>query len=116
MITRFEWNPKRTAAALALAQGHARERVASALGVTRKTIYNWLCVPEFAAEVDRLSSMVGIAGRAERLRITMRVVRRKVRDETVETDRDLLDWLKFAQSETQGVKLDLAKLAAACAQ
>lgn len=54
--------------------------------------------------------MVGIAARAERLRVAMRVVRQKVKDENVETDRDLLDWLRFAQRETQGVKLDLAKL------
>ena len=110
MITRFEWTPKRTVAALALAHGRTREQAASEAGTTRKTIYNWLQEPEFAAEVDRLSSMVGIAAKAERLRVAMRVVRQKVKGETVETDRDLLDWLRFAQSETRGVKLDLAKI------
>ena len=57
--------------------------------------------------------MVGVASRAERLRLAMRVVKQKVRKETGEivTDRDILDWLKFAQSETDGVKLDLSKLA-----
>ena len=63
---------------------------------------------EFSAEVDRLSLMVDIAGRAERLRIAMRLVRAK----GYQSDRDLLDWLKYAQSETDGVKLDLTKLAA----
>ncbi len=29
----------------------------------------------------------------------------------IETDKDLLDWLKIAQSETDGIKLDLADLA-----
>jgi hypothetical protein len=46
----------------------------------------------------------------------MRAVRQKVSDEAVETDRDLLDWLRFAQSETQGIKIDLTRLAEAYAQ
>ena len=37
----------------------------------------------------------------------MRVVRQRVRNDHVETDKDLLDWLKFAQRETEGLKLDL---------
>jgi len=45
--------------------------------------------------------MIGIANRAERLRIANRVIQQKV-NETVQTDRDVLDWLKFAQSETDG--------------
>lgn len=50
--------------------------------------------------------MIDIASRAERLRIAMRAVRQKVRaDGTPETERDLLDWLKYAQSETIGIKL-----------
>lgn len=60
--------------------------------------------------------MIGIASRAERLRIAQRVARQKVNDEgLVSTEKDLLDWLKFAQSETDGIKLDLAKLAAVSA-
>lgn len=116
MITRFEWTPKRTAAAMALAQGDTREQVASDVGVTRKTIYNWLLAADFAAEVDRLSSMVDISSRAHRLRLAMRVVRSKVQDDVPQTDKDLLDWLRFAQSETQGVKLDLARLLEVYAQ
>ena len=83
---------------------------AAAIGVGRKTICNWLCVPEFVAEIDRLSCMIDVASRAERLRMAMRVVRQKVRaDGTVETERDVLDWLKFAQSETTGIKLGFSK-------
>lgn len=59
--------------------------------------------------------MIGIASRAERLRFAMRVVRQKTKG-TIETDKDLLDWLKFAQSETEGVKLDLSKLATTFAE
>lgn len=62
------------------------------------------------AEVDRLSLMVDVSSRAERLRITMRAVRQKTPGNKILTDKDLLDWLKFAQSETDGLKLDLAKL------
>jgi hypothetical protein len=107
MITRFEWTQKRTAAAIALAKGHARERVARDVGATRKTLYNWLCVPEFSAEVDRLTLMVDVAAKAARMRIASRVIRSKVKAGIPETSKDLLDWLKFAQSETQGVKLGL---------
>jgi hypothetical protein len=80
------------------------------VGVTRKTLYNWLQQPEFSQEVDRLSSMTDIASKAERMRIAMRAVRQKVKGEKVETNRDLLDWLRFAQSETQGVELALTRL------
>lgn len=112
MVTQFEWNEKRTAAAIALAEGRTEQDIADTLELERKTLWNWKQVPEFAAEVDRLSLMVNIAGRAERLRIAMRVARQRVREDGVDTEKDLLDWLKFAQSETDGVKLDLSKLAA----
>lgn len=110
MFTQFHWTPKRTKAALALAEGQSQQAVADEIGVCRKTICNWLCVTAFAAEVDRLSCMIDVASRAERLRIVMRVVRQKVRaDGTPETEKDLLDWLKFAQSETTGIKLGFSR-------
>lgn len=66
----------------------------------------------FREEVDRLSVMMGIASRAERLRIAKRVVRQRVKDDgLITSDKDLLDWLKFAQSETDGAKLDLTAIA-----
>lgn len=106
MPTQFHWSSKRQKAALALAEGQSQQAVAEATGVCRKTICNWLCVPAFAAEVDRLSCMIDIASRAERLRIAMRVVRQRVREDGhVESCKDVLDWLKFAQSETTGIKL-----------
>lgn len=111
MSTQFQWSPTRENAALGLAQGYSQQAVADAIGVCRKTICNWLCVPEFAAEVDRLSCMIDISSRAERLRMAMRAVRQRVREDgTIETDRDVLDWLKFAQSETTGIKLGLSTM------
>jgi len=113
MVTRFEWDDKRTAAAIALAEGYTQQEVAEKVEVAPKTIWNWLQVTEFAAEVDRLSLMMGIASRAERLRLAMRVVRQKTGNSgVIETEKDILDWVKFAQSETDGIKLDLSKLAA----
>src|SRR5690606_7989190 len=106
--TDFNWTDAATNAALSLATGHTQAEAAEEAGVTDRTIRRWLNDPEFAAEVDRLTLMSGISTRAERLRIAMRVARQKVREETGEilTTKDILDWLKFAQSETDGVKLD----------
>jgi len=55
--------------------------------------------------------MVGLSSRAERLRIAMQVARQKVREDGgFDTGKDLLDWLKFVQSETDGAKFDLAAI------
>jgi hypothetical protein len=78
-----------------------------------RTVQRWLEDNDFSAEVDRLTLMTGIAARAERLRIAKRVVAQRIRKEDgfVHTKHDLLDWLKFVQGETDGIKLDLAALA-----
>ena len=110
MPTQFQWLPKRAKAALTLAEGQSQQAVADAIGVCRKTICNRLCVRQFAAEVDRLSLMINIASSSERLRIAMRAVRQRVRDDgTIDTDRDVLDWLKFAQTETTGIQLKYSR-------
>lgn len=110
----FQWSAARRTAALALAEGKTQKETATEAEVTDRTIRSWLSHPEFAAEVDRLSLMTHIASRAERLRIAKRVVRQMVKDDkTIKTDKDLLDWLKFAQGETDGIKVDAAKLIAA---
>jgi hypothetical protein len=107
----FEWTKKRETAALTLAKGHTQAEAADTAGVSGKTIYRWLLVPEFAQEVDRLSLMIEVANRAHRLRIANRVIRQMVREgEAIPTTKDLLDWLKYAQGETDGVKLDLVNL------
>lgn len=105
------WDKTRNEAAKLLAVGYNKQYVADEVGVSRGTIYNWLDDPEFSAEVDRLSTMVDAASRAERLRHTMRVLRSLMdEDGVLRTDKDALDWLKYAQSETDGTKLDLSKL------
>lgn len=105
----FKWTPARIKAAFALADGATQAVAAEEADVTDRTIRAWLSEPEFSAEVDRLTLMTGIATRAARLRVAKRIIERLAES----TEKDLLDWLKFAQSETDGVKLDLAKLSAA---
>lgn len=112
----FAWNDQRSRAAVLLASGATRDETAAEVGVNRATIFNWLHHPDFAAEIDRLSLMIGIASRAERLRLAMRAVKAKTKDGIPQSDKDVLEWLKFAQSETDGVKLDLGKLAASLAK
>lgn len=109
----FRWSEKARKAALALADGQTRAEAAKQADISERTLYRWLDDPDFSAEVDRLSLMTSIASRAERLRIAKRVARQKVRpDGTIDTDKDLLDWLKFAQGETDGFKMELETFAA----
>jgi len=114
-MSNFKWTKKREQAALWLAQGYTEAETSAEVGVTDRTIRRWKTDLEFATEVDRLSLIVGIASRAERLRIAMKAIRQKIQDDDtfVVTGKDLLDWLKFAQSETDGAKLDLAAIFAA---
>jgi hypothetical protein len=105
----FKWTPARKAAVFALAEGKTREQAAEAAEVTERSIYIWLQDPAFTEELDKLTLLVGIATRAERMRLVKRAVAQRFRDDgTVETKADVLDWLKFAQSETTGAVNDLA--------
>lgn len=106
-IEGFDWTPNKEQAAMLLAQGETQTETAKQVGVSMRSISRWVTNPLFIAEVDRLSHMVSVSNRAERLRLVMRVVKQKTKGENILTEKDLLDWLKFAQSETDGVKLDL---------
>lgn len=108
-LSHFVWTPKRSDAAELLAQGYTINETAERVGVSEKTIDRWKRDIEFISEVDRLSLMIDIASRSERLKIAKRVVRGLLAQRKP-TERDLLDWLKYAQSETDGVKLDLTAL------
>ena len=107
----FRWTAKSEAAALALADGQTQVEAAQQAGVDDRTIRRWLTNPEFAEEVDRLTLMTGIASKAERLRVAKRMIRQL----RFWTQKDLLDWLKYAQGETDGIKLDLTNLLSAVA-
>jgi transposase-like protein len=108
----FQWDDRKREAAMLLGDGHTYRATARAVGVSERTLWEWRRHSAFVEEVDRLSLMTDIASRAERLRIVKRVVMQRVSEEgLVESGRDLLDWLRFAQSETEGIKLHLALLA-----
>ena len=106
-MAEFQWTPKRDKAAFVLAGGYTQAETGKIVGVSERTIRRWLDCPEFMAEVDTLTHMVNVSKRAERLRLAMRAVRQLTRNGRIDTNKDVLDWLKFAQSETDGVKLDL---------
>jgi hypothetical protein len=111
IVSDFEWTKNKEAAAITLAKGGTQTEAADIAGVVDRTIRRWMNEPEFTQEVDRLSLMIEVANRAHRLRIANRVIRQMVKDEeTIPTSKDLLDWLKYAQGETDGVKLDLMSL------
>ncbi len=102
----FQWSPARRAACTALAEGRTQKEAAQAAEVTDRSIRTWLEHPEFAAEVDRLTLLTGISLRAERLRIVKRVIQQSVKDDQkIATTKDILEWLKHAQSETNGTDL-----------
>jgi transposase-like protein len=112
-VARWVWTKQRGEAAVMFAQGWLVREVAAKLGISERQIKRWRRTVEFGQEVDRLSTMVDVASRAERLRLAARVARQAIKDDgTIETNADLLDWLKFAQSETDGVKLDLTSMLA----
>ncbi len=105
----FKWNDKRSQAAVMLADGYTIDEVAEAIGVNSRSVDRWKADIEFSQEVDRLGLMVGIANKAERLKIARRMIRNLAKKQ-VPTHKDLLEWLKYAQGETDGIKLDLTPL------
>jgi hypothetical protein len=108
----FRWTKKAERAAISLAGGATREEAAAISGIGERTLYRWLDLPEFSEEVDRLTFLTGIAAKAERLRLAKRIVDNL----GLNTEKDLLDWLKYVQGETDGIKLDIADLYTAIAE
>lgn len=107
-MSEFEWTVKRQNAAMLLAEGYIVEEVATQIGIADRTIYRWKNEPQFSEEVDRLTMMIGMANRAERLRFIKRMIRKL----GLRTNRDSLEWIKLAQSETQGARIDLTDIIA----
>jgi transposase len=103
-MSEFRWSRNREAAALSLANGDTIKEAADKANVAERTVYRWKDSPDFEAEVDRLTLQTGISKRAERLRIAMAVVKARTQTQYPQTRADLLEWLKFAQSETDGAK------------
>lgn len=89
-----------------LAKGFAINEAAKELGVSEKTIDRWKRDIEFAQRLNEVSLTVGVALKAERLRMANRIARKLASNKTP-TRKDLLEWLKFAQSETDGNKVNV---------
>ncbi len=105
------WSEKVTNAAVMFAEGYSLSETAKKSGVSERSLSRLRALPEFMNEVVRLTYMVGVANRAHRLQMVNRVIRQKMQvDGTIDTTKDSLEWMKFAQSETDGAKIDLTKL------
>ena len=110
-MAQFKWTRNKEVAALALAEGYTEEETAKRAGVARRTICRWKKDIDFSLEVDRLTLMTGLSQKAARLRIAMKVIRQKIKEDgTIRTGRDSLEWIKYIQSETDGAKLDLSPI------
>jgi hypothetical protein len=107
----FKWGKKQEIAAIALANGDTQQEAADKANTSERTIRRWLAIAEFAEEVDRLTFLTGVANKAERIRLAKRVIN----TQGLRTEKDLLDWLKYVQGETDGVKLDFTELISAIA-
>lgn len=105
----FKWTKKKGEVAVLLADGFTIAETSKKTGVPTRTIDYWKSSIEFQTEIDRLSLMVGIANKGERLRLAKKIIRDLILKQHP-TQKDLLEWVKYAQSETDGVKLDLAAL------
>jgi len=108
-MSAFKWNKKKSKVAILLADGFTIADIAIKTGVVERTIYRWKNDIDFQSEIDRLSLMVGIASKGERLRLAKKIIRELISKQRP-TQKDLLEWVKYAQSETDGIKLDLATL------
>jgi len=92
-----------------LAEGYSINETARIVGISEKTIDRWLGGDmEFSREVDRLTLELGIAAKAERLRMAKRFVRQRIaKTGRIRSRYDILKWLEFAQSETTGAKFQV---------
>lgn len=107
--SRWKWNRKKEEAARLLAEGREVREAAEAAGVTPRTVTNWLNIPDFFDEVNRLTFQTELATRAGRLRALQRIVRNKVEAEGWTSQKDLLDILKALGDESDGAVTGVAE-------
>lgn len=114
-MSSFNWTDKADKVCADLAEGFTQKEVAARNNLSVRTVQRWLDDNEFKEEMERLSSMVALAHRGARIRLAQRVIRQRISEHHIETEKDLLDWLKFIQSETDGIKIGLDSAFAAAA-
>lgn len=113
-MAKWKWTKRKNEACAMLAAGHTIKETAEKIKVDERTIYRWKNVPEFYRELNDLTLTTGLALKGERLRLAKRIVAEiqgeaKRNNEPV-TRKDILDWLKYAAEETDGLKLGIADL------
>lgn len=107
-IKEWVWTEERAKACCMLAEGKSIAGVAKEIGCSTDTIDNWRGAPEFASEVDRLTLMTGIALPAHRMRIIKAAIDQRIaEDGTVLSKKDILEWMKLANEEMEGVRTTL---------
>ena len=111
LVKNIIWSDEQSRAAVMLAEGYTKADVSREIGVHASTITRWTQNEEFAEEVDRLSLMYGLASKAERMRLIKRAAREFERDGKPDVSGfTLLDLLKEARMQTEGVKLDILSI------
>jgi hypothetical protein len=105
----FIWTEQRDRAAILLALGHNKAYVAKQVGISDRTVFNWLKEPQFEKEVDDLSLIMGSASKAYRARfINQAILQFKDKEGKLDLEgTTLLDWLKEARMNAEGVKLGI---------
>jgi hypothetical protein len=103
-MAKWKWTRKRHKVCALLAAGKTIREASEEAGITERTIYRWKNDPTFFKALNDLTLTTGIAMRAERLRIAKRLI---AQIGSV-SEKDLLDWLKYAATETDGLRLGIA--------
>lgn len=100
---------KKELAALLLARGFNSTLVAEVLKVSRTTLYRWKEDTDYLVLVDELTKDHDLSIRGWRLRFAKRALRdtvaRREQADLPLSDKDPLDWLKFAREETEGMRI-----------
>ena len=104
----FKWTEDKAKACVALATGKSNAGAARIVGCHVSTIEAWRSIPEFSAEVDRVTLMTGLALPAHRVRLAKQFIDQQIaEDGTIRSKRDILDWLRFIDDTMEGVKATL---------
>jgi len=98
--TEYNLTDQQEHAAFCIASGMTRRDTATECGCGEATIYRWLRDEQFAAEVDRLTFLTGVAVKAERVRAMKKLIRSRMDEDGIfDSKRDVFDWIKLLREE-----------------
>lgn len=89
---------KKREAAILLGKTSTVKATAATLGMSERQIYRWKKEPPFMDEVQGYQNQVSTG----MLRTANRIIKQKF-EADIPTKKDLLDWLKFASSESEHI-------------